>query len=110
MLPEEYFLYWEETDWCYRAKNKGYSLLLCETAICYDKVSSSIGKSFLADYYYTRNGLIFLSKYKKEKVATAVFFTIFRFLKRLVMGQPARAKGVYNGMLSFLNKDKHEYK
>ena len=66
LLPEEYFLYWEETDWCYRAKKKGYELRLCEKAVCYDKVSSSIGKSFLADYYYTRNGLFFLSKFKKS--------------------------------------------
>ena len=24
LLPEDYFLYWEETDWCYRAKTNGY--------------------------------------------------------------------------------------
>ncbi len=110
LLPEEYFLYWEETDWCFRAKNNGYELRLCETAICYDKISASIGKSFLADYYYTRNGLLFLSKYKKEKVKTALFFTAFRFLKRIVSGQPVRAKGVYKGMLSFLNRQRHENK
>ncbi|MEO5591781.1 MAG: glycosyltransferase family 2 protein [Chitinophagaceae bacterium] len=110
LLPEDYFLYWEETDWCYRAKLNGYNLQLCETAVCYDKVSASIGKSFLADYYYTRNGLIFLSKYKKSKVALAVFFTMLRFLKKIATGQPARAKGVYKGMLSFLNKSRHENK
>jgi GT2 family glycosyltransferase len=110
LLPEDYFLYWEETDWCYRAKMTGYKLSLCETAVCYDKVSASIGKSFLADYYYTRNGLIFLSKYKKNKVRVALFFTLLRFLKKIASGQPARAKGVYEGMLSFLNNNKHENK
>jgi GT2 family glycosyltransferase len=102
LLPEDYFLYWEETDWCYRAKMKGYHLQLCETAVCYDKVSTSVGKSFLADYYYTRNGLLFLSKYKKDKVRVALFFTLLRFMKKIATGQPARAKGVYEGMLSFL--------
>lgn len=108
LLPEEYFLYWEETDWCYRAKKKGYELRLCEKAVCYDKVSSSIGKSFLADYYYTRNGLFFLSKFKKEKLKAALFFTLFRFLKRLFTGEGGRAKGVFYGMMSFLKKEKHE--
>jgi len=110
LLPEDYFLYWEETDWCYRAKMNGYHLQLCDTAVCYDKVSASIGKSFLADYYYTRNGLLFLSKYKKNKVRVALFFTLFRFLKKMASGQPARAKGVYEGMSSFLNNNKHENK
>ena len=55
LLPEDYFLYWEETDWCYRAKKRGYKLLVCETAVCYDKISTSIGKNYLSDYYYTRN-------------------------------------------------------
>ena len=110
LLPEEYFLYWEETDHCYRAKQQGYALCLCETAVCYDKVSSSIGKSFLADYYYTRNGLLFLSKYKKGKVWIAVFFSSLRFLKRIFTGQLARAKGVYEGMLSFLKNDKYAIK
>ena len=110
MLPEDYFLYWEETDWCYRAKMKGYRLCLCENAICYDKISTSIGKSYLAHYYYTRNGLLFLEKYKKEKVATALFFTQFRILKRLLSGQPARAKGVFKGMISFLKRKRHENK
>lgn len=108
LLPENYFLYWEETDWCYHARKNGYRLVLCEEAVCYDKISSTIGKSFLADYYYTRNGLQFLSKYKKEKIPVALFFTVFRVLKKLASGQPARARGVYKGMLSFLKKAGHE--
>ncbi|MDB5199353.1 MAG: glycosyltransferase family 2 protein [Chitinophagaceae bacterium] len=110
LFPENYFLYWEETDWCYRAKQAGYQLQVCETAVCYDKVSTTIGKSFLADYYYTRNGLLFLSKYKKTKVAMALFFVTLRFIKRIVTGQWKRAWGVYKGMLAFLKNDRHEHK
>jgi len=110
LLPEDYFLYWEEADWCYRAKINGCQLSLCETAVCYDKVSTSIGKSFWADYYYTRNGLLFLSKYKKEKIRVALFCTVLRLLKKIASGQPLRAKGVYKGMLSFVNLNRHETK
>jgi GT2 family glycosyltransferase len=110
LLPEDYFLYWEETDFCYHAKKQDYKLVVCESAVCYDKVSTSIGKSFLSDYYYTRNGLLFLSKYKKGKVAVAVFFTIFRLLKRILSGKFDRAKGMYKGMVSFLKRGNHENK
>ena len=51
LLPEQYFLYWEETDWCYGAKLKGAQLNLCESAICYDRISTVIGKGYLAHYY-----------------------------------------------------------
>lgn len=110
LLPEDYFLYWEETDWCYNAKQKGFLLSLCERSVCYDKISTSIGKSFLAHFYYTRNGLLFLSRYKKQKLNIALFFTLFRILKRILTGQPVRAKGVFLGMIAYLKGTKHENK
>jgi GT2 family glycosyltransferase len=108
LLPEDYFLYWEETEWCYRAKKQGYKMLVCPTAICYDKISATIGKSFLADYYYTRNGLLFVSRFKKDKIKTAIFYAVLRLLKRLFQGQWSRTKGVYQGILEFLNRKKYE--
>jgi GT2 family glycosyltransferase len=102
LLPEEYFLYWEETDWCYRAKQKGFKMLVCKTAVCYDKISATIGKSFLADYYYTRNGLIFISKYRKQKMPFVLFSAFLRLANRLVTGQWERSKGVYKGILGYL--------
>ncbi|MEO7522570.1 MAG: hypothetical protein ABIT58_00670, partial [Ferruginibacter sp.] len=61
-------------------------------------------------YYYTRNGLFFLSKYKRKKIPAAVFFTSFRLLKRILSAQFDRARGMFRGLLSFFNHDKHAYK
>jgi len=102
LLPENYFLYWEETDWCYQARLMGYELLVCTDAICYDKISTTIGKSFLADYYYTRNGLLFTRKYKPEKIPGVILSAQLRILKRLVTGQWHRAHGVYKGIRAYL--------
>jgi len=102
LLPENYFLYWEETDWCYHARLKGFEMLVCPTAICYDKISTSIGKSYLADYYYTLNGLSFISKYKKRKLPVVMAASVLRFLKRAVTGQWSRSKGVMNGIVNFI--------
>jgi hypothetical protein len=110
LLPEDYFLFWEEADWCYQAKMKGYKLLVCKTAICYDKFSTSIGKGFLADYYYTRNGLLFLAKYKKERIKTAIVFAILRFFKRIITGNWGKARGVFEGILAFLRRNRYENK
>jgi GT2 family glycosyltransferase len=107
LLPEEYFLYWEETDWCYRAKNQGYEMLVCTSAVCYDKISTTIGKGFLADYYYTRNGLLFVARYRSKKIPIVLFSAFLRLFKRLLSGNWERSKGVYSGILTFLNRRKN---
>jgi GT2 family glycosyltransferase len=101
LLPEKYFLYWEETDWCYNARQKGCSLDVCTTAVCYDKVSTIIGKGFLANYYYTLNGLRFTSTIRKHKKVIILFFLGMRFLKRIITGKWASAKGLYKGARDF---------
>jgi GT2 family glycosyltransferase len=106
LLPEEYFLYWEETDWCYRARQAGYQLAVCLTAICYDKIGTSIGRGFTAEYYYTRNGLLFVSRYKAGKIPFVFFFSLFRLLKRTLAGRWDRARGIREGILAYLKRDK----
>jgi GT2 family glycosyltransferase len=101
LLPEQYFLYWEESDWCYRARSKGCQLYVCPTAICYDKISTTIGRGYLADYYYVRNGLLFISTYKKRNLPFVIFFNGFRFLKRLLTGKWEKARGVLRGTIDF---------
>jgi GT2 family glycosyltransferase len=110
VLPEDYFLYWEETDWCYRARQKGFRMVVCQEAITYDKRSTTIGSGFLADYFYTRNGLLFLKKYKRQFLPTAFLMAFFRIAKKLVLGQGARARGVAQGTLDFLTGRRYENK
>jgi GT2 family glycosyltransferase len=106
LLEEKYFLYWEETDWCFNAQQHGIKMALCKEAICYDKISTVIGKGFAAHYYYTRNGLFFLAKYANGKIGRALFAAGLRFLKRIGTGQWSQAKGVCRGVIDYL-KNKH---
>ena len=108
LLPENYFLYWEETDWCYTAKLKGYQLLVCPDAICYDKISTVIGKGFLSDYYYARNGLHFVAKFNKPYLWLALPLMGARWLKRIFTGRWDRARGVWIGTIDFLKQKKYE--
>lgn len=110
LLPENYFLYWEETDWCYGARIRGSALKVCSGSVVFDKVGTTIGRSFLAEYYYTRNGLLFLYKYRRENIGKALFYGRIRMLKKMVTGQWKRAKGVYQGAASFKKLISHENK
>lgn len=107
LLPEDYFLYWEETDWCYRAKLQGNPMVVCMNSVCYDKVGTAIGRGFLAEYYYTRNGLLFLYKFRRANIRLALFFCFMRLIKKILTGQWKRAKGLYKGTESFMKMTSH---
>lgn len=67
-LPEEEFLYFEDTDYCCKAMNHGIQLIYTSKAIIYHKVSSSVRhRSKLQNYYMIRNGLYIIKKYVENK-------------------------------------------
>lgn len=58
LLPEDYFLYWEEVDWCWRLRQAGYQCVVVPTTkIVHLRGRSSTSE--LAEYYLLRNGLLF---------------------------------------------------
>ena len=60
MIPEHYFLYYEEHDWCEQIKKAGYRILYFGKVSIYHKESISVGKkSPLKMYYMTRNRVLF---------------------------------------------------
>ncbi|CAL1241873.1 glycosyltransferase family 2 protein [Candidatus Methylocalor cossyra] len=59
-----FFLEYEDTDWCWRAKKKGYKNYSVPDAILWHKVSSSFGgESPIWKYYMTRNGLLWAKRH-----------------------------------------------
>ncbi len=60
VMYEDYFLYYEEYDWCERVKQKGYTIWYFGPSVVYHKESVSTGQnSPLKIYYLTRNRLLF---------------------------------------------------
>ncbi len=63
LMPEIYFLYYEELDWCEMIKREGYSCHYVGEASVYHKESMSVGKaSLLKTYYINRNRLLFIRR------------------------------------------------
>jgi GT2 family glycosyltransferase len=61
-LDEAYFMYWEETDWCTRAKQAGWEVLFAPTALMRHKAPIDPGVlSPVTIYYMTRNRLRFFA-------------------------------------------------
>lgn len=63
MMPEEYFLYYEEIDWSLLFRRAGYEIWVEPRCTIYHKESSTTGKgSAMQTYYLTRNRLIFAQR------------------------------------------------
>lgn len=59
-FPEEYFLYFEETDWCMKAKENGYQICINSNTRVFN-IESEKGSTF--HYYMMKNRLLFAKKY-----------------------------------------------
>ena len=75
LMREEYFLYYEDVDWCLRVRKAGYKCVLAPTSKVWHKVSATNregSSSYI--YYHTRNALM-LAKFNGNIIQkTAVYF------------------------------------
>ena len=63
MMPECYFLYYEELDWSMVIRRAGFEIWYEPACTIYHKESQSTGqKSPLRTYYITRNRLLFVKR------------------------------------------------
>ena len=116
MMPEFYFLYYEELDWCVQIRRAGLKIWYEATSTVYHKESMSVGKqSPLQVYYHTRNRLLFAKRSidkRDERIYAYIYQTLVAFPKRLsiylVKGKfrliGALGKGLINGLIA-INKD-----
>lgn len=77
-MYDDYFLYYEEYDWCYRVRSAGYKIYYCGESTVYHKESVSTGSgSPLKTYFLTRNRLLFSRRNFPafKKYASFAFFT-----------------------------------
>lgn len=84
LMPEEYFLYGEETDWNFNIQKNNYKLMTIYKSKVYHKKSNSTGGdlSDITLYYRTRNQLILNKKYMN--IIKYLMFLCFYSLKRII--------------------------
>jgi GT2 family glycosyltransferase len=110
LMPEQFFLYYEELDWSVNFRKKGYSIYLQPSALIYHKESMTTGKaSPLKTFYLTRNRILFMRR-NSTVLAFSVFllyFTLFTIpknsLQYLLMRQTSHFKSFWKGIFWHLN-------
>ncbi|MHA2029001.1 MAG: glycosyltransferase family 2 protein [Candidatus Kariarchaeaceae archaeon] len=107
-LPEHYFLYYEETEWCLDVKRSGYRVVCQPKALVRHKNSSTIGfDSPLVTYYLTRNQFYLYRKHLlRSTVHQIIVFSIIREFKRILVdilsGRTIHAYSRVQGLLDFI--------
>ena len=104
LFDENYFLYWDDADFCVRAKKKNWKLCTCPASVVWHKEGGTTEKgSKICTYYYARNCLYFYKKYNYKKfllVLTLGF--IYKILKRVFRGDFYSAKYIWKAYADFM--------
>jgi GT2 family glycosyltransferase len=106
MMPEFFFLYYEEIDWCESIKKAGYKIYFVPDSKVYHKESMSVGKnSTLKTYYMTRNRLLFMRRNTTgmKKLFWILFFVSFSLPKNtmtyLLQRDADHGKAFWKGLI-----------
>ena len=88
-LDPRFFLLWEESDLCTRAKKKGFEIWMIPDSVIWHKVSASFSGKPLLHYYWWRNRLLFIEKNfsfseRKKLYTSVVFWQIVKEYRHLV--------------------------
>ncbi len=85
-MTDDYFLYYEELDWCSRIVRSGYQVIYVGSSLVHHKESISVGKmSPLKTYYMTRNRLLYARRNFGfgERLVAMLFFCFVSIPKNL---------------------------
>ncbi|MCZ4222983.1 glycosyltransferase family 2 protein [Pedobacter rhodius] len=79
LMADEFFLYYEELDWCERFKQAGLKIWFTGKTKIYHKESMSVGKeSAIKTYFMTRNRMLFIRK--NTGIINTILFSLYYIL------------------------------
>lgn len=111
MMPEDYFLYYEELDWSMMIRRAGFIIWYEPEFTVFHKESQATGQnSPLRTYYVTRNRLLFAQRniLTQKKYLTYIYLILVvggrDILKYASQGKISLIKAVIKGIYHFINK------
>ncbi|MCC7551734.1 MAG: glycosyltransferase family 2 protein [Methanobacterium sp.] len=107
LLPNDYFLYVEEIDYCIKAKINSFRVVNYPKSIIWHKISSTSANEG-REYYITRNWFIFMRKYASSQTLIVfilwtitihlIYKTFFILYKNNSKTYKAHLRGLYEGL------------
>ena len=111
MMPECFFLYYEELDWSMMIRRAGYDIWYEPATTIYHKESQTTGQgSTLRTYFITRNRLLFVSRNVGSPVKYLSYLYLIGvvalrdILKHTLQRHPELTQATLRGIYHFLKK------
>lgn len=115
-MPEIYFLYYEELDWCMSLNRAGYELWYEPRCTVFHKESQSTGRSSpLRTFYMTRNRMLFAQRnlHGMERVLSILYQVAVVVPKSMLIHALKRewtlAKASLKGAYAFITFSTHDH-
>lgn len=98
MLPDNFFIYYEELDWSAHIRRAGYKIYYQPKGLIFHKESITMGKeSAMKAYYHTRNRILFMRRNTKPyQFPVFILFLSFVIIPRSII------KYLFNGQFTHL--------
>lgn len=91
LIPEMYFLFFEETEFCLKAKRAGFDLICVTDSKIYHKQSATISKyKGLSYFFLNRNRIVFMRRNAKfyHKIIFSVYILIETLGRMVIKKEP----------------------
>lgn len=110
LIPEDYFMYGEDVDWSMHIKAAGYKIWTEPKAkVWHDESASTKNARPIKLFYYTRNSMIFMSKYAKNDWGSFVVSFGWKMIKQsikfLAKLQFSSIRAIILGFAAFSKKE-----
>lgn len=108
IMDEKFFLYWDDIEWGYRIKNKGYKVKAITSSKVWHKMGVANKTSTLTTYYFWRNRIHFFNKYTSEEKWKEIMSIIFEdyfsgLYTSLFYGKKQTARSMYEAIKDGVN-------
>jgi len=108
LFDEGYFLYWEDTDLCYRLRARGWRLGVASGSIVLHREHGSTGRDFrLLHRYAVGSGIRFLIKHSPRPWISVCLFISLKVTRKVFTGKLTHVADIARGVQEFLARRKH---
>jgi GT2 family glycosyltransferase len=99
LLDEDFFLYWEDADYCFRLRTAGWRLAVAGGSKVWHKETATVGKnSAKLDTEFNRSAARFFHKHAPRPFFSVWVGIALRIAKRVLIGDWKRARAVWAGV------------
>jgi GT2 family glycosyltransferase len=107
LMDEGFFMYFEDADLCFRARDAGWQLVVAAgTAVLHKEGGSAVSRnSPRTDRWFTASGLRFLGRHGRPRVLSQMLYVLSRLGKRALRLQFAGMRAVRQGVRDWRRDD-----